>query len=129
MDYSMEDNLPNLAETPVINPEVFEALRAECPDLVVRLINLFFESAAPAFSALETSAAIGDAAGIFASAHLLRGSASNFGADRFVMICEEIENLSKAGETGEIDAKIMGLLGALRIEFQSVIQALTPYDH
>lgn len=111
----------NLAEKEVINAEVFGSLRAECPDLVEHLVTLFFEAAKPVVAHMKRIAVEGDATALFAGAHQLKGSASNFGADRFILVCEEIERIS---ETGAPHATQQELVAAMVSELAAIEQAL-----
>ena len=111
----------NLAEKDIINEEVFGSLRSECPDLVHHLVELFFEAARPVIAQMKRIAVEGDATALFAGAHQLKGSASNFGADRFIQICEEIERIS---ETGAPHATQQELVAAMVTELEAIEQAL-----
>lgn len=105
----------------VIDPVVFETLKADCPDLVDKLITLFLDTATPTFQILKASAETGNGQALASAAHLLKGSAANFGAERFVAICASIE---EAGETGATPAVSQHLVGLLESEHRTLTKAL-----
>jgi len=109
--------LPDLQELPILNPEQIEELREE--GLLERLIGLFKETADKAIQDIKTAFQNGDAKALSSAAHLLKGSAANFGAERLVAICQALE--LSAGETG---AAMEELLNALEEEYVLAIKEL-----
>jgi len=68
------------------------------PDPLAELIDLFFKDARPRLDAMSTAAAAGDLAKLGATAHTLKGSASNLGARQLAALCWTLEKQAKAGD-------------------------------
>jgi|GEM_PF-1187143 len=113
-----EEALPGLGDLPVLNPEQIDALREE--ELLDSLKGLFREMAGGVIDAMAAAVHAGNAREFSSKAHLLKGSAVNFGADRLVAVCQEIEQSAPAMEP----ARWQKLLDAVRAEYQLVSEAL-----
>jgi len=113
-------NAPAVPAAPVVSLEQLETLRGESPGLLERLVLLFGETAQKAIAGMESAAEAGDAKAVAAGAHMLKGSASNFGAHRLVAACEAIEEAADLGETAAFAPR----LAAIRAEFRAVAEAL-----
>ncbi len=109
--------LPDLQELPILNPEQIGVLREE--GLLERLTGLFKETADKAIQDIKTAFQNRDAKALSSAAHLLKGSAANFGAERLVAICQALE--LSANETG---AAMEELLNALEEEHVLTIKEL-----
>jgi len=68
------------------------------PDPLAELTELFFKDARPRLEALAAAAAAADLAKLGATAHSLKGSASNLGARRLSALCATLEKQAKAGD-------------------------------
>jgi CheY-like chemotaxis protein/HPt (histidine-containing phosphotransfer) domain-containing protein len=92
---------PNPTEPP-IDPAVFESLRALRetgePDPAGELIDLFLADTPPRLNALAAAVRHSSASGLQASAHSLKGTASNLGARRLAALCAKLEVGAKAGD-------------------------------
>jgi CheY-like chemotaxis protein len=108
----------------VLDHEVLRGLRElqgeEEPDLLVELVEDFFEDAASRLKELREAVNKGKAAAIERSAHALKGSSGSLGARRMAEICSELQEL---GATGDI-TRIPALLECLEGEFERVRPAL-----
>jgi HPt (histidine-containing phosphotransfer) domain-containing protein len=84
-----------------IDEQVFASLgrlqREGRPDIVQRLIELFFKGAAGLLVDLDNGAATGDAALLYRASHALKSASANLGAVVLSTHCKELEALSKSG--------------------------------
>jgi CheY-like chemotaxis protein len=84
-----------------IDEQVFASLgrlqREGRPDIVQRLIKLFFKGAAGLLVDLDNGAATGDAALLYRASHALKSASANLGAVVLSTHCKELEALSKSG--------------------------------
>ncbi len=110
-----ETGLEGLA---VLNPEQLGLLQEE--GLLETLAPLFSRTASATLDEMATALAAGDAGMLSAHAHRLKGSAVNFGAERFVALCEEIELSSETLAPGPLRR----LLDAARAEYRHIEKAL-----
>jgi HPt (histidine-containing phosphotransfer) domain-containing protein len=103
-----------------INPKVISDLRslqsAGSPDFLAEIIDLFLKEAGLHLAALHEALAARDARVFERSAHTLKGSCGNLGAQAMSRICSELQSLghladwTRAGE----------LLPGLEEEFKAV---------
>ena len=103
---------------PVLNPEQMGMLREE--GLLESLTVLFKEMAGTTIDAMAVALDSGDTRELSAKAHLFKGSAVNFGADRLVAVCQEIELSADRLDKASLEK----LLDAVRAEYQLVSEAL-----
>jgi len=103
-----------------VDPAHVQAIQNEAPGLLQRLIALFEEAGNEAIHKMTASLADGDLKALAASAHMLKGSAVNFGAQGLVQACEQIEF---SGSTGQV-RDYQKMLDELRHEYLRVIEAL-----
>jgi signal transduction histidine kinase/DNA-binding response OmpR family regulator len=96
------------------------SLKSAGPDLVQRVIRLFLETTPRTIAQLHRAASSGDAADMSRAAHSLGGSSRELGALRVGQLCQEVEQLARAGQV--IDAA--SILPALEQEFGAVRQLL-----
>jgi len=111
-------NTPNDPALAVLNPEQMGILRDE--GLLESLTVLFEEMAGSTIEAMAAALEAGDTRGLSSKAHLLKGSAVNFGADRLVAVCQELEQSAAGLEKPELQR----LFEAIRTEYQLVSEAL-----
>jgi CheY-like chemotaxis protein len=95
-------------------------LEARTPNLMRSLASLFCQDTPPRLEQLRAALGRGDAAGLAALAHGLRGSAANLGARRMVTICEDIEAQSSSPTLDGIPEAV----SELELEFGRVQDAL-----
>jgi CheY-like chemotaxis protein len=90
------------------------------PDPLAELTELFFKDARPRLDAMAAAAAAGDMATLGATAHTLKGSASNLGARRLSALCAILEKQAKTGDA----EGARRTLAEVRPEFEKVEQIL-----
>ena len=79
---------------PVLDPAAIEALRALNPgdDSFFRdLVQIFLDDSPQRIAEIEQALARGDTRQLTLAAHSLKGSSSNFGADRLRSLSEQLE--------------------------------------
>lgn len=85
----------------VIDPFAMAGLRqlrkANQPDPVSELINLFLQEAPPQFLAIEKAILEGNMSATLGAASSLKGNAANLGARRLASLCAELEEQAWAG--------------------------------
>jgi signal transduction histidine kinase/CheY-like chemotaxis protein/HPt (histidine-containing phosphotransfer) domain-containing protein len=106
-------NLTALTHIRALNPDKGEALLA-------RVIGAFLGDTPPHLEALRRAVAAPDPAAIRRTAHSLKSSSANVGADALALLCKELEQLGRAGLTDGAST----LLAAMEKEFRSVRQSL-----
>ena len=97
------------------------SLKSAGPDLADRVIRLFLETTPSTLANLRLAASSGNAPQVRLAAHSLRGCGRELGAVRLGHLCQEIENLVRAGKV--LDAPSM--LPELEHEYELVRQLLT----
>lgn len=117
VDTGEKSLLPDLQELPILNPEQIEVLREE--GLLERLTGLFKETAEKAIQDIKTAFQNDNAKALSSAAHLLKGSAANFGAERLVAICQTLELSAE-----EPKGAVAELLNALDEEYALAIKEL-----
>jgi HPt (histidine-containing phosphotransfer) domain-containing protein len=111
---------------PVLDPAAIEALRALNPgdDSFFRdLVQIFLDDSPQRIAEIEHALAQGDARQLTLAAHSLKGSSSNFGADRLCLLSEKLEQLGRQGSLGDVPTHLL----ALKDEFarvRAVLEAL-----
>jgi HPt (histidine-containing phosphotransfer) domain-containing protein len=66
-------------------------------ELLAELIDSFLETAQPLLIRLRQGVAQGNAAEVRAAAHTLKSSGNDFGATRLAELCQQLEEMGKAG--------------------------------
>jgi CheY-like chemotaxis protein/HPt (histidine-containing phosphotransfer) domain-containing protein len=92
--------LPMLAgalSNPAALTDLLTMLGGEFANLV-RLMDSFLEEAPKLLNDLKQFVEHGDAAGVRRVAHTLKSNGTDFGATRFAKLCQDLEQLGKAGE-------------------------------
>jgi HPt (histidine-containing phosphotransfer) domain-containing protein len=107
-----------------INPKVIGDLRAlesaGSPGFVAELIDLFLKEAAVHVSKLRESLAARDARTFERSAHTLKGSCGNLGAQAMSRMCADLQTVGQTADWG----RAAELLPGLEEEFRSVSREL-----
>ena len=107
-----------------LDPAVLAGLRElrepNQPDPLKELAELFLRDARSRLQRMETAIAQKDAASLAATAHTLKGSASNLGARHLASFCMGLEKQAKTGDLAEAAA----ILLEIKREFQAVEQTL-----
>jgi len=78
-------------------------------DLVQRVLDKFEQRLPEELAELERVLELGDAAKIALVAHRIKGSSSNVSAVGLHQAAAEIEDLSRAGQTADIDVRLRNL--------------------
>jgi HPt (histidine-containing phosphotransfer) domain-containing protein len=118
-----------MADTPVIDPQALDNLRALNPDdndeFLREIAGIFLEDTPQRIAELEQSLAAGDAAKFTRAAHSIKGSSSNLGAMALRAVAEKLEHQSKAAGLADVSS----LLAAVKTEFartQAELNRLLP---
>jgi CheY-like chemotaxis protein len=92
------------------------------PDFVQEMIDLYLTDTPPLIAALRVAVGQGEADGLRAAAHTLKGNSNSLGAMRMGSLSLELEKLGRSGTitTGQAEP----LLGELEREFERVRRAV-----
>lgn len=94
-----------MTDTPILDPAVWESLRAldDDPAFLDELIDLFIDDALPRAERVRAALAAGDRPTAQAAAHSIRGTAGNIGASQVAAMATTIEHDLEAGVTVTAD--------------------------
>lgn len=113
-----------MPDHPAFDPQALAALRAISPDdrseFLRELITIFLNDTPQRIAELRVALAANDATTLARAAHSMKGSAGNFGAQRFAEINSDIEAQARDGSLGGIEA----YLPQLDAEFERLKSAL-----
>lgn len=91
------------AASAAINPQALDAIRALSPGqgeaLLQRVVAAFLQDTPRQLTVLREAIAGGDPATIRKTAHSLKSSSANVGADALARLCKELEQIGRAGHT------------------------------
>jgi len=90
------------------------------PNIVIKVIELFFENTKKIIFALESAISNGDNANLQRSAYSLKSSCSTVGATNLAQLCSELENLGRTGKAEQAQSR----LSVLEYEYDAVCTAL-----
>ncbi|MCL5098208.1 MAG: PAS domain-containing protein [Candidatus Omnitrophica bacterium] len=106
---SRQTTSENDASGCIIDPEALASLRdlrrPGQPDPLLELIDLFLRDGEGRLRQMADSLAQRNTVALAATAHSLKGSASNLGSQRLAALCLELEQLTKAGKWSEAGSK------------------------
>jgi HPt (histidine-containing phosphotransfer) domain-containing protein len=109
----------------IIDLDAIESLRALSPDgggdFLRELIDMYLQDMPERLVELERALSANDTASFTRAAHTIKGSSSNFGAQRLSRVAQTIE---QHGKSGALSAAAP-LCATVRTEFNLVAQALT----
>jgi two-component system, sensor histidine kinase and response regulator len=91
------------------------------PDLLGELIGMYLADAPRFMTELRQAVAASDCRSVMDTAHKLKGSSANLGAERLEEICRELEQIARAGALEGAE----GLLEKMNREFVVVRTVLT----
>jgi CheY-like chemotaxis protein len=98
-------------------------------DLLMELIELFFEQSPALMAEIHEHIAAGNALGVMSAAHSLKGSAGNLGASKAYDAANRLEQMARSGDlTGvdplatELQHQILELTSALAVYRQEVLE-------
>ena len=113
----------NLAQLHIVDPRIQSELElVGGPDLLLRLVRMFFDDSSTLLSTIDTARASGDAPSVAKAAHRLKGGAAAVGAQRVAALAAHIENVAKADGVGALDEVRTSLdseMSALQAAFAS----------
>lgn len=113
-----EPLIPSLDSLPVLNPGQLQELRDE--SLLEHLVDLFRDTVATTLGEMHLALEQCDARLLSTKAHLIKGSASNFGAERLVAICQALETRAETCTPDELHL----LFEKIREEYHRVDEQL-----
>ena len=109
---------------PVLDPAVIENLRqltpAGEPDVLAEVLELFLQDVPQRLARLRGAYDVRDAVEMYKTAHSLKGSAGNIGADALFEVCRQLDDKSRAGDLTDVKP----LIDALDAEFKRVEVAI-----
>ncbi|MFQ5420938.1 MAG: response regulator, partial [Anaerolineae bacterium] len=105
---------------PIDKAAVARALGPDAEEMLVELLPLFFEDAAPIMSNIQHALKTGDADSLNRAAHTLKGSSASLGLVSLTNIFTRLENLGKTEEMGPASE----IFKQLKSEFSRVKLAL-----
>jgi len=120
-----EESAPEPAPSPApqsssIDPAAFQRLRAtlgkKADALLPVLLDSFFKDARKLLETARTGLADNKPEDLRRAAHTLKSNARNFGAAALGEMCQELENVAKAGQTDSAS----GLLARVEAEYERV---------
>ncbi len=108
----------------VLNPDAIQALRDLSPEgdaeFLKELIGIYLTDTPKQLAQLEEAIARQDAGMVVRSAHTMKGSSGNFGAQEFAYLAHEIEDHGKANNL----AAAAAALPEFKARFAAVVAAL-----
>jgi len=120
----VEQSMDTVLNTNVIDMSAIQKLRTfqrpGGPDLVVQLIDLFFESAHQSMAQLRTAVAANDMTNLSRAAHSLKSSSANLGAMAFSTLCFELE---KIGEQRIQPQALENFALQIELEYEKALKA------
>jgi HPt (histidine-containing phosphotransfer) domain-containing protein len=96
------------------------AQRAGAPDLLGRVVAVYFEDAPKLIGAMRSALIEADLPGLSRSAHILKSASANLGATRLAGLCQQLEKGARAGEM----ANAHDPMNAIENEYAQVEAAL-----
>lgn len=112
--------MPESALDPVVIDNLRQLTPAGEPDVLVEVLQLFLQDVPRRIARLRAACVAGDAAELQKTAHSLKGSAGNVGAQALFAISRQLDDLGREGDL--TDAK--QLVDALDAEFARVEVAI-----
>jgi HPt (histidine-containing phosphotransfer) domain-containing protein len=91
-------------EDGLVERSALEAIRAlqsdAAPDLLARVVRLYFESAPDLIARLRAGLEASDYDAVRVAAHTLKSSSANLGATALAELCKQLELAARAGAIG-----------------------------
>ena len=107
-------------ESATLDPAVIDTLRNLTPpgepDVLCEVLQMFLAEMPPRLDRLRNAFASGDIEELRRTAHSLKGSAGNIGANRLFVLCRQLDD---QGKTGDLSGA-QPLIDALGVEFGKV---------
>jgi len=117
------ENLPNSAVSLNALESIGHLDPGQGKELASRIIDVYRENSAELIEAISEALRLGDQETIRLSAHALKSSSGNVGADRLVEMCRNIEIAARDNELENILERLM----AVKLEHIQVLDALTEW--
>ena len=109
-----------MAEPAVLDGAVMATLRQLTtpgePDVLTEVLQLFLQEVPPRMDRLRIAYAAGNIEEVYRAAHSLKGSAGNIGAQRFMGVCRQLDEMGRAGDLTDAAP----LVAALGREYETV---------
>jgi CheY-like chemotaxis protein/HPt (histidine-containing phosphotransfer) domain-containing protein len=113
-----------VAEPTIIDPKALQNIRKlqrpGAPDILEKVINLFFTDAPRQILSMREALAAGDTRTLKRSAHTLKSNSANLGAVKLALACKEMEACAGAAQLERAEQSI----DAIEVEFARVRDAL-----
>jgi CheY-like chemotaxis protein len=90
------------------------------PDILARVIRLYFENSPKLMQGIKEACATGDPAKLRSTAHTLKSSSASLGAEALAAICKELEDMGRINNTEQAAST----LSVLQLEYAEVCRAL-----
>jgi len=123
-----ESSASNAASNDAIRQNALEAIVELDPEdgkeLASRVINVYRENSAELIDVIAEALSQGDVEKIHSTAHALKSSSGNVGADRLVEMCRSMETAARKNELKDISDR----LTAVKQEHGQVLNALTEWS-
>jgi len=95
--------------------------RAGTPNVLDKLINIYFNTSAELFHSMHNSLTAGDAAGLSSAAHSLKSSSANLGALNLAALCQQMENFGRECTLARAEL----LMADIETEYAAVCESLS----
>ena len=109
-----------MAEPAVLDRAVMATLRQLTtpgePDVLTEVLQLFLQEVPLRMDRLRIAYAAGNIEEVYRAAHSLKGSAGNIGAQRFMGVCRQLDEMGRAGDL----TNAAPLVAALGLEYETV---------
>jgi len=113
-----------MSDLQTLDPAAIESLRSLSPDsdgsFLRELVEIYLQDTPLRFADLDAALAKADAHALMRAAHTIKGSSSNFGANKLAHLAREIEMHGKAGNCGPVPP----LVAPLKAEYALVAEGL-----
>ncbi len=90
----------------ILDQGVFKALGEQVGVALGTLINVFIDDMPSYIRSLKDATSVKDASAVADIAHSIKGGAANFGANRLVDVCQQIEDCGRAGDLQDIEGLV-----------------------
>lgn len=90
------------------------------PDILARLIRLYFENSPKLMQGIKEACATGDPAKLRSAAHTLKSSSASLGAEALAAICKDLEDMGRINNT----ERAASTMSVLELEYAEVCRAL-----
>ena len=90
------------------------------PDILAKVVSLYLEKTPELLTGIRDAVSRGDADKLRNSAHSLKSSSANVGAEKVAVLCKELEMMGREAKLDNAEATV----GVLEFEFQAACAAL-----